>query len=440
MEQQHHRLTDFQGLKVTLFVEGEQSHEVVDCINQFCKGVLRYGRRWNVIERAVALDPSCVLALVFAADFEASKERVERAKEHLKRARHIVESQHNAVGEREKLYVEAFCSWMNGDLQQAFDVFKKITELFPSDLVALKRGQLVAFCMGDLKAILSIALGVENVCKDREYYGGMLCFALEQNGRYEEALIAGKKGVSILEDDPWAHHSVAHALLSLGKVDEGIEWMKKYSHYWESCMSFMHVHNWFHLALFYLSKGAHDEIEAIYYPHIFLTDQDQQRVDEERDKKDDSFPVHDNRNTQDQLGAMGLLWKWELKGGKNLEAKWAQLLPYVEHRRNERVDPFYDVLLLHTLLRMAGKKEEAKEMVKGIEQSTAGMQAPRKEQLETVWVPLCQGIYEFFAGKREKGLELLHKTPVDHLNFLGASNEQREVIHDFLASTRKASS
>jgi len=180
---------------------------------------------------------------------------------------------------------------------------------------------------------------------------------------------------------------------------------------------------------------------------------------------------------------MGLLWKWELKGGKNLEAKWAQLLPYVEvslvlkvreaienfhlwssqkHRRNERVDPFYDVLLLHTLLRMgstnllflpiswghvitlssrksngeAGKKEEAKEMVKGIEQSTAGMQAPRKEQLETVWVPLCQGtilssfslfasvdafsmaagIYEFFAGKREKGLELLHKTPVDHLN------------------------
>lgn len=33
----------------------------------------RYGQEWHVIERAVAIDPECVLALVFAADYEVAK-------------------------------------------------------------------------------------------------------------------------------------------------------------------------------------------------------------------------------------------------------------------------------------------------------------------------------------------------------------------------------
>jgi hypothetical protein len=57
-------------------------------------------------------------------------------------------------------------------------------------------------------------------------------------------------------------------------------------------------------------------------------------------KKDESFPAHDNRNTQDQLGAMGLLWKWELMGGRGLEPKWRQLLPYVEARTSFLFDSF----------------------------------------------------------------------------------------------------
>lgn len=68
--------------------------------------------------------------------------------------------------------------------------------------------------MGNQQAMLDIALSVQETCKvasamhrycgavskfshqtaqNREYYNGMLCFALEQNGKYEEALAAGRR-------------------------------------------------------------------------------------------------------------------------------------------------------------------------------------------------------------------------------------------------------
>jgi tetratricopeptide (TPR) repeat protein len=423
------RRPDFQGIDVSLSqdLSEDEAKTVISSINQFCEQVLRYGKDWHVIERAAATDPSCVLALVFAADYEVAKERMDKARAHLERARKVADA--SEVTEREKLYVDAFYSWMAGDLPRAYADFKRITELYPMDLFALKRGQLVAFCVGDRAGMLEIALAMRDTSGDRPYFNGMLCFALEQNGRYDEALAAGKRGVEIAEDDPWAHHSVAHALLSLDRPDEGVAWLSKYAHYWEDCMSFMHTHNWFHLALFHLSQSNHSEIESIYYPHIFLTDEAQQQM--EAAKKDESFPAHDNRNTQDQLGAMGLLWKWELMGGHGLEPKWRQLLPYVEDRRHGHADPFYDVLLLHTLLRM-GKREEAREMVAEIEKATESLPSPRKEQLNQVWVPLCKGIYAYETGHKEEGLKLLNEAHLDdHLHVIGGSNEQREVVHDY---------
>jgi hypothetical protein len=46
-----------------------------------------------------------------------------KAKAHLKRAREIADS--TDVTEREKLYVDAFNSWMGGDLHRAYNDFKK---------------------------------------------------------------------------------------------------------------------------------------------------------------------------------------------------------------------------------------------------------------------------------------------------------------------------
>lgn len=113
----------------------------------------RYGRRWDVIEQALAVEPSCVLALVFAADYEVAKyvgnpsfvsgqlrrqrvtgvcvcmhirERMDKAKQHLKRAHEIVSDSPELVTAREQFYVDAYQAWMSGDLTRAYSGFKKV--------------------------------------------------------------------------------------------------------------------------------------------------------------------------------------------------------------------------------------------------------------------------------------------------------------------------
>lgn len=49
---------------------------------------------------------------------------MEKAKEHLKRAREVADK--SDVTEREKLYIDAFNSWMSGDLHRAYGNFKKV--------------------------------------------------------------------------------------------------------------------------------------------------------------------------------------------------------------------------------------------------------------------------------------------------------------------------
>lgn len=92
----------------------------------------------------------------------------------------------------------------------------------------MKRGQLMAFCMGDGPKMLEIARTVEPVCKRKEYYHGMLSFALEQAGHPQEAEVEARIGVEVKPDDAWSHHAIAHALYFQGKLDDGLKWYEYY--------------------------------------------------------------------------------------------------------------------------------------------------------------------------------------------------------------------
>ena len=76
---------------------------------------------------------------------------------------------------------------------------------------------------------------------------------------------------------------------------------------WSSSMSFMHTHAWFHYILFILD--AHDlaAIPSIFDQHVWL-------INATPITSTSTFPLHDKYNTEDQMGAIGLLTKWELRG------------------------------------------------------------------------------------------------------------------------------
>ena len=55
--------------------------------------------------------------------------------------------------------------------------------------------------------------------------------------------------------EPWAHHALAHVMLTQGRLAEGHAFMAAMSPTWTGLNSFMETHNWWHLALFALEQN-----------------------------------------------------------------------------------------------------------------------------------------------------------------------------------------
>jgi len=81
----------------------------------------------------------------------------------------------------------------------------------------------MAFCLGDSAKMLGIALKAGVACSGKEYYHGMLSFALEQHQQPKDAEEEARRALAIKKDDAWSHHALAHALYFQGRLDEGIE-------------------------------------------------------------------------------------------------------------------------------------------------------------------------------------------------------------------------
>jgi hypothetical protein len=154
--------------------------------------VFTYGCDWCVILDAVRIDPSCILVLVLAADYFIATEDIPNANACIKYAKAMIK-RYPEYKDREKQYVSAWGSWLSGDAKAAFNHMSALSQAYPSDLFILKRGQLLAFILGDVKSMLTIVNtpAVIYACRGKKYYHGMLSFALEQNCRFEEAAAEG---------------------------------------------------------------------------------------------------------------------------------------------------------------------------------------------------------------------------------------------------------
>jgi hypothetical protein len=63
---------------------------------------------------------------------------MDKARAHLERARKVADA--SEVTEREKLYVDAFYSWMAGDLPRAYADFKRVPPPLPLRVVSCRAG------------------------------------------------------------------------------------------------------------------------------------------------------------------------------------------------------------------------------------------------------------------------------------------------------------
>ena len=303
--------------------------------------------------------------------------------------------------ERERLFCDATEAWKTMDFARAMAALDELTVRWPADLCAIKWGQYHAFNLGDAAALLRFGERARIVHENAPYAHGMTAFALEQNHRLEEAEEEGMKASEIALDDAWAHHAVAHVMETQGRAREGARWLSHCAHTWAQKGVFIRDHNYWHAALFQLSLGHEQEALAIY-----------------DDKLWGAWPEF----PQEQIGAVSMLWRLELRGA-DVGERWTPVVEQARARAGEHIFPFHDLHYLFALAR-AGEPDEAARFIASLEKHAETAIDPAWGE---VTLPVAKALLAYTRGDHEDALALLGPA-LNSLHRIGGSHAQRHVF------------
>ena len=271
-------------------------------IDDFVMGFLGYEPRAVNVLAAADADPDCCLAQGYAAwlwMFAEAEGAGANARPYADRALELSAE----ATPREAAIAHIADAWASGDTEKAEKLCEMVVDTNPRDLATLKLGQYHMFNRGDCAGMLRLALKALPEAADIAYVHGMAAFGYEQCHLLDKAEAAARHAMELRRDEPWAHHALAHVMLTQGRVDEGIVFLEEMAPSWAGLNSFMHSHNWWHLALFYISRGRTDDLLAAYDSHVWGLEKGY---------------------SQDQVGAASLLARMEL-AGVEVGDRWADV-------------------------------------------------------------------------------------------------------------------
>ncbi len=302
-------------------------------VDGFLTGFIGYTPRILEPLAAADKDPTHCLVNAYAGwlwMFSEAPQGPQQAAKYLLRA----EAAAPGATVREQLTTALLARWVAGDIDGATAAAERILAVAPRDLAALKLHQYFNFNRGRCTEMLRIALAALPVAADVPQLHGMLAFAFEQCHLLEDAERAANQALALKPTEPWAQHALAHVMLTQGRIEEGIRFLEARTGHWDGLTSFMYTHNWWHLAVFYISEGRYEAALAIHDQHVWARDRDY---------------------SQDQVGAVSLLARLEL-AGQPVGTRWTALGEYLGARRADVVEPFLSLQYLYGLGR-AGRGE-----------------------------------------------------------------------------------
>ncbi len=216
-----------------------------------------------------------------------------------------------------------------------------------------------------------------------------------------------RTALAMTEREPWAHHALAHVMLTQGRLQEGLQFMQHSSRTWTELNSFMVTHNWWHLALFAIDLDD---------PDLALQTYDQQ-----------VWGVVKSYS-QDQVGAVSLLARLEL-AGIDVGDRWQDVADHIALRLEDQVLPFLDLQYLYGLAR-AGRLQ-ADTLLHNILQRGERSGPTTHGDADTIWqqvaVPAAQGLMAYAQGRYQQALEGLGQAQ-PKLAQIGGSHAQRDLF------------
>ena len=374
----------------------------VEGIDAFVEGFLAYETRAAQVIGAADADPASALANAYAAMaclFLESPEGAARARPYLARA----EAAAPHATERERLTVAAARAWADGDIPRVLALGEDAAQRFPRDLAIAKIAQYHCFNLGDAPGMLRIASRVLPANDDLAYAHGMIAFAYEQCHLLADAERAAHAAIRRKRKEPWAHHALAHVLLTQGRHDEGRAFLEEMKETWTDLNSFMLTHNWWHLSLVMIEQGEAPRVLDHYATYIWGVWKEY---------------------SQDQIGAVSLLARLEL-AGMDVGDRWQDLAEYLRPRVHEHTQPFLDLHYLYGLAR-AGR-HEADAMLASLRDFAETAPGFVRPAWRDVALPACEGLLAHARGDHAGCVRAL--LPVlPRLAEIGGSHAQRDLF------------
>lgn len=384
--------TDVLGNRVTL-----RDASSLSAVNDFVEGfIASEARAVNVLAIAASDDSPIVQAFAAAVHmFAETPDAPANARPFLERAC----AGAVATTPREQRFIAAVGAWVDGDIPRAIALHDEQAREFPRDLPSVKLGQYHLFNAGDSQGMLRIAQAARHAADDVPYLHGMLAFGFEQCHRLDEAETTAQRAIAMRRKEPWAHHALAHVMLTQGRHAEGREFMDSVSDTWTGLNSFMVTHNWWHQALFLIELGEHDRVLEVFDSRVWGVAKDY---------------------SQDQINAVSLLARMEL-AGVDVGERWNDVAPCLAKRVADHVLPFLDVQYLYGLAR--AQCDEAEVLMRNIEAHSISAPPVWRE----VAVPAARGMLAHARGDwRRAADELVRALP--RLAEIGGSHAQRDLF------------
>lgn len=125
-----------------------------------------------------------------------------------------------SLPEAERLYIDAYAALRRHDIPKAFEDFRRVAELAPDDSRAQLWPAIVRDFNRDFDGARTAYQHVLDVNPNAFFVYGHLAYNRAQARDYDASLAAARKYAEGAPNEPWAHQSVANALLNLGQAKE----------------------------------------------------------------------------------------------------------------------------------------------------------------------------------------------------------------------------
>lgn len=370
-------------------------------INDFVHGFISFDPKAANVLKAAKAAPGCGLVNAYAAILYMLLEAPSApglAAPFLAKAEAA-----QGLSAREAAAVRAARLFHDGDIPALITLCEKTVAAYPRDMVMLKLGQYHTFNIGDFPAMLRIAQKAQPGAADIAYAHGMLAFGFEESHLLDDAARAAHQALALEPGEPWAHHALAHVYLTRGQVAEGTAFLESVAHHWDGLNSFMHAHNWWHLALFYISAGRTDDLLAAYDTHVWGLSMDY---------------------SQDQVGAISLLARMEF-AGIDVGRRWDEVADFVAKRGADTVSPFLTLQYLYALAR--AKRPEGEALLEAIEARAQDSSRHDHTAWRDVALWAAHGIAAHAARDYDDCIRFLGKA-LPRLAECGGSHAQRDLF------------